>query len=198
MEKVLTVNKGDVIPVPAGTITWSFNCGDSEVTILVFAKCSQGKIIYFLLTGPLGFLGGFSTEFITEIYHFDEPIDSEKLAKSQPEPFIVKLDRAIDLPATLPNNSRDHVVFNLDDHVLCNGENFPLLDKIGLSASLVKLGHRSVMGPAYSTDSSDRIIYVTRGSGRVQIVGLNGTMLLDSSVEKDQLFVVPKFFAVAQ
>lgn len=99
----------------------------------------------------------------------------------------------------MPTRSNLHGhFFDLSGHHEMTAENFPLLDKFGLSASLAKLETGSVWGPNYSTDNSDRIIYVTKGRGRVQIVGMNGTLSLDSSVEEDQLFVVPKFFAVAQ
>ncbi|KAK6156975.1 hypothetical protein DH2020_011223 [Rehmannia glutinosa] len=176
-EKVIIINGGDAIPVAMGSISWWFNGGDCVLTIIFLGESSQsynpGQFDYFFLTGALGVLGGFSTEFISKIYNFNEP-DSKKLAKSQSEALIIKLGPEINMPA----------------------DNFPLLDKIGLSANLVRLGPNSVLDPAYSTDSY-RVIYVIKGSGQAQIVGLNGTRPLDASVQEDQLFVVPKFFAVA-
>ncbi|CAI9786183.1 unnamed protein product [Fraxinus pennsylvanica] len=42
------------------------------------------------------------------------------------------------------------------------------------------------------------MIYVIRGSGRIQIVGLNGQIALNSKMEAGQLLVVPKFFVAVQ
>ncbi|PIN06219.1 hypothetical protein CDL12_21232 [Handroanthus impetiginosus] len=198
-EKVLIINKGDAIPVTQGVISWWFNGGDSDTTIIFLGKSGKsynptGQFHYFFLTGALGFLGGFSTDFIGKIYNFNEA-DSIKLAKSQTNGLILKLGPEINMPSQSNCNKGEHV-FSLNE---CNSiivKNFPVLEKIGLSASLVRLGQDTHFEPSYSTDGS-RIIYVVKGSGRVQIVGLNGTRVLDSSVHKDQLFVVPKYFVVA-
>ncbi|KAK6136500.1 hypothetical protein DH2020_029736 [Rehmannia glutinosa] len=197
-EKVIIINGGDAIPVPMGSISWWFNGGDSDLTIIFLGESSQsynpGQIDYFFLTGTLGVLGGFSTEFISKIYNFNEP-DSKKLAKSQSEALILKLGPEINMPGQSNCNIGDYV-FNLIGCAEMTADNFPLLDKIGLSANLVRLKPNSVLDPSYGTDSY-RIIYVIKGSGQAQIVGLNGTRALDASVQEDQLFVVPKFFAVA-
>ncbi|KAK6156965.1 hypothetical protein DH2020_011213 [Rehmannia glutinosa] len=197
-EKVIIINGGDAIPVPMGSISWWFNGGDCVLTIIFLGESSQsynpGQFDYFFLTGALGVLGGFSTEFISKIYNFNEP-DSKKLAKSQSEALIIKLGPEINMPGQSNCNIGDYV-FNLVGCAEMTADTFPLLDKIGLSANLVRLGPNSVLDPSYGTDSY-RIIYVIKGSGRAQIVGLNGTRALDASVVKDQLFVVPKFFAVA-
>ncbi|KAI3445640.1 hypothetical protein Pfo_002305 [Paulownia fortunei] len=214
-EKVMIINKGDAIPVPMGTISWWFNGGDSDVTVIFLGESSHsynpGQFDYFFLTGALGVLGGFSTEFISKIYRLDEA-DSKKLAKSQTNTLILKVVEEIDMPDQSNCNTGEYV-FSLDHLISSNAkklggsssvvsaeitaDNFPLLGKIGLSANLVRLEPNSVLDPSYSTDASHRIIYVTKGSGRIQIVGLNGTRALDASVQKDELFVVPKFFAAA-
>ncbi|PIN06218.1 hypothetical protein CDL12_21231 [Handroanthus impetiginosus] len=199
-EKVLIINEGDAIPVGEGIISWWFNGGESDTTIIFLGKSSKsynptGQFHYFFLTGALGFLGGFSTDFISKIYDFNEA-DAVKLAKSQTNALIFKVGPEINMPSQ-PNCNKDEYVFNLNDYSLITAENFPVLDKIGLSGSLVRLRPNAILEPSYSTDGSFRIIYVIKGSGRVQIVGLNGTRVLDSNVQKDQLFVVPKYFAVA-
>lgn len=40
-----------------------------------------------------------------------------------------------------------------------------------------------------------RIVYVTRGEARVQIVGQNGQNVFDEQVSKGNMFVIPQFFA---
>ncbi|KAG8368775.1 hypothetical protein BUALT_Bualt15G0081800 [Buddleja alternifolia] len=206
-EKVLITNKGDAIPVPAGTISWWFNGGDLDVIIVFLGETSQsynpGQIEYFFLTGAIGFLQGFSSEFLSKIYNINEQ-DSIKLAKSQTNALVLKLDDQIKMPDNDSNSNKEKHVSNLENLISSNvnaeitADNFHLLEKVGLSASLVRLEPNSSLAPSYSTDASYRIIYVIKGSGKIQIVGLNGTQILDAKVEKDQLFVVPKFFAIAQ
>ena len=72
------------------------------------------------------------------------------------------------------------------------------LGEIGLSAQIVKLGANDMVSPFYTTDSAVQITYVVKGSGRIQIVGLNGNRVLDAKVQTGHMFVVPKFFAVAE
>ncbi|KAL0335215.1 UNVERIFIED_CONTAM: 13S globulin seed storage protein 1 [Sesamum radiatum] len=166
--------------------------------------------IGYVAQGSLGALAGFSTEFTSKIYHLHGS-DSKKLATSQTNALLVKIGEEIDMPRQSNCDTKDYV-FDLDDlissgvngtssgvnHAELTAKNFLSLDKIGLSASLVRLEPNSVLDPYYSTDGSHQIIYVTKGSGRIQIMGLNGTRVLDASVQEDQAFVVPKFFAIAQ
>ncbi|XP_011088119.1 glutelin type-A 3 [Sesamum indicum] len=205
-EKVLIINKGDAIPVQMGAISWWFNGGDSDFTIIFLGESSQsyspGQFDYFFLTGPIGVLATFSPEFITKIFHLKES-ETETLVHSQANPLLVKLDKGINMPNQSNCDTREYV-FNLDDlissgvnYAEITAENFPLLEKIGLSASLVRLESHSILNPYYNVNGS-QIIYVLKGSGRVQIMGLNGTRVLDADVQEDQAFVVPKFFAATQ
>ncbi|WMV12441.1 hypothetical protein MTR67_005826 [Solanum verrucosum] len=45
-----------------------------------------------------------------------------------------------------------------------------------------------------AADSSIHLSYITKGSGRVVIVGLFGKVVLDTKVEEGEVFFVPKFF----
>ncbi|KAL0384568.1 UNVERIFIED_CONTAM: 13S globulin seed storage protein 1 [Sesamum radiatum] len=134
-----------------------------------------------------------------------------KAHNNQTNALLVKIGEEISMPCESNCNTKDYVC-DLDDLISSsvNGsttstvnraeltaKNFPFLEKIGLSGSLVRLEPNSVLDPYYSTDGSHQIIYVTKGSGRIQIVGLNGTQVLDARVQEDQVFVVPKFFAAA-
>lgn len=207
-EKILVINKGDAIPVPIGTISWWFNGGTTDTKLVFLGETSlsytPGQFNYFFLTGALGILGGFSTEFITKIYHIKE-IEAEKLTKSQKNLLVLKLDEEIKMPHE-PNVNKEKFVFNMEKLILSHHggvsaqiteKNFPVLGDVGLSAELVRLKPNFVLGPSYTADASYRTVFVTEGSGRVQIVGLNGQQILDSKIEKGQLFVVPKFFSVA-
>ncbi|CAA0839014.1 RmlC-like cupins superfamily protein [Striga hermonthica] len=212
-ETVVKVREGDAIPVPMGSISWWFNGGDSDMTIIFLGETKQsynpGQFDYFFLTGALGALGAFSTEFTSKLYNLDQP-ESKKLAKSQTAALILKLGEEISMPDQSNCHDREYVANLLDlirsDKSCCpkpvaradvTADNFGLLEKIGLSASLVRLGPNSVLGPSYSTDGSTRVIYVLKGGGRVQVVGLNGSLALDDDVREEHVLVVPRFFAVA-
>uniref|UniRef100_A0A5B7A946 Putative glutelin type-A 3 n=1 Tax=Davidia involucrata TaxID=16924 RepID=A0A5B7A946_DAVIN len=99
-EKTLMIKKGDAIPVPVGAVSWWFNGGDSDVVIVFLGETLNAYIpasfTYFLMTGTLGMLGGFSTEFISRACNLSEN-EAIKLVKSQTGALIVKLSK-IDMP----------------------------------------------------------------------------------------------------
>ncbi|KAL8536001.1 hypothetical protein ACS0TY_011587 [Phlomoides rotata] len=206
-EQVMIIKKGDALPVVMGSISWWFNGGDSDVTMIFLGESSRsynpGQFDYFFLTGAAGLLGGFSTEFISKIYGFNKS-DAQKLTKSQPNAVIAIIDAEIKMP-NQPNCKTENYVVSLETLIPnSNGcaemtaDNYPSLDRIGLSAGLKRLEAGSVSDPCYTTDGSHRIIYVLKGSGRVQIVGLNGALALDTDVNEGHVFVVPRYFAAAE
>ncbi|KAL7157297.1 hypothetical protein ABFS83_02G068200 [Erythranthe nasuta] len=218
LEKVIIVIKGDAILVPAGTISWWFNGGDSDATVIFLGKSGQSSHY-----NPGQFNN--STEFITKIYglNFNEAQhDPKKPAKSQTNALtlIIKLGPEIKMPSQSNCNIGEYVT-NLENKIYFNAKNtlvdgsnnngvvrakmtagkFRLLDKSGVSASLVKLEYDSVISPSspYDTDySTHRVFYVTKGSGRFRVVDFSGARLLDATLEEGQLFVVPNLFGVAQ
>lgn len=211
-EKVIVINKGDAIPLSIETISWWFNNGDSDLTIIFLGESSQsytpGQFDYFLLAGAVGILGGFSTEFISKIYGLNDG-QSKKLAKSQSSTLIIKIDADIHMPNE-SNCNKDEYVINLDVMLSSNAlklggsysssveitsEDFAVIDKVGISPSLVKIEPEIMLDPCYSMEH--RVVYVTKGEGRIQIVGLNGTQAVDEIVEEGQLIVVPKLFVAA-
>ncbi|KAH6809055.1 hypothetical protein C2S51_026838 [Perilla frutescens var. frutescens] len=209
-EKIIIINKGDAIPLQIGTISWWFNNGDSDFTIIFLGESRQsytpGQFDYFLLAGAIGILAGFSTEFISNIYGLNDA-QSKELAKSQSNTLIIKVGANIHMP-NKSNCEKEGYAINLDALLSSNAMNLsgspkveitsedsPLIDKIGLSPSLVRLEPETILNPSYSMEH--RIIYVIKGQGRIQIVGLNGARELDEIVEEGQLIVVPKFFVAA-
>lgn len=52
-----------------------------------------------------------------------------------------------------------------------------------------------MMAPHWNMNAHS-IMYVTRGSGRVQIVGENGETVFDDTIEENQLVVVPQNYGV--
>ena len=97
---------------------------------------------------------------------------------------IIKLEEGISIPQECKGTS---------------GNENELLDKrVGLSAMFVKLKANEVSSPIYVADSGVRVTYVVKGSGRVQIVGINGERVLDAEVKAGDLFVVPRFFVAME
>lgn len=192
-EKVLIIEKGDAILCPIGNVTWWFNGGDSDVTIIFLGETSQsytpGLFDYFFLTGALGVLRGFSTEFIAKAYDLNHE-QSKHLVESQANALVVKIDAGVvDRFPHKCNCTKEEYVVNLDTESETDTE------RVGLSPKLVRLESEAVLDPYYS--AAHQVMYVTKGGGRIQIVGLNGTRVLDEVVEEGHLIVVPKFFLVA-
>ncbi|KAJ9687417.1 hypothetical protein PVL29_016060 [Vitis rotundifolia] len=210
-EVVLRLKKGDIIPVPSGAVSWWYNDGDSELIIVFLGETSKayvpGEFTYFLLTGTQGILGGFSTEFNSRAYDINNE-EAKKLAKSQSGVLIIKLPEGQKMPHPC-ENSTEKLVFNIDAalpdiHVQNAGlltaltaKKFPFLGEVGLSATLVRLDANAMSSPMYAADSSVQVIYVAKGSGRIQVVGINGERALDTKVKAGHLFVVPRFFVAS-
>ena len=211
-EVVLKLKKGDVVPVVLGSVSWWFNDGDSELVIVFLGETSKsyipGEFTYFFLSGALGIMGGFSQEFLSRAYKINKD-EANKLAKSQTGVLLIKLQEGKSMPK--PNeNYTNKLVYNIEaalpDIRVKNGgqvttlteAKFPSLDQVELSTKLVKLDANAMFSPTYTTDSSVQLIYVVKGIGQIQIVGINGKQVLDIEVKPGHLLVVPKFFVVAK
>ena len=210
-EVVLTLKAGDIIPVSSGVVSWWYNNGDSELVIVFLGETSKayvlGEFTYFFLAGTLGILGGFSTAFNSRAYNLNTE-EAENLAKRQTGVLIIKLAEGQKMPQP-SKNSTDKVVYNIDaaspDFHVQNAGNlasltekkFPFIGEVGLSAILVKLEGNAMSSPTYAANSSVRVIYVAKGSGRIQIVGINGASVLDTELKAGHLCVVPRFFVAS-
>ncbi|CAJ2677206.1 unnamed protein product [Trifolium pratense] len=75
---------------------------------------------------------------------------------------------------------------------------FPFIKDVGLSAIRVKLEPNAIKAPSNLVTPGILLIYIAKGSGKFEIVGLNGKRVLDSEVKVGHLIVVPQFFVVAQ
>ncbi|BBG96134.1 RmlC-like cupins superfamily protein [Prunus dulcis] len=191
-EVVIKLKKGDVIPVPLGSVSWWFNNGGSnseELVVVFLGETTRayipGQFTYFLLAGTQSLLGGFSTEQIT---------------KSQTGVLIIKLgeDEKTKIPKP-SENSTHKLVHNITCATTTLTEKqFPFLKQAGLSASFIKLEANAISSPIYTADATVQVVYVAGGSGQIQIVGLDGKLALDTQVKAGDLFVVPSFFMVAK
>ncbi|KAF5189926.1 Glutelin type-a, partial [Thalictrum thalictroides] len=210
-ERVLKLKKGDMLPVPLGAISWWFNDGNTDFSLVFLGDTSKahnpGNFTYFFLTGAIGILNGFSSEFLVTAFGLSEE-ETTKITTSQPGAVIVKLDDQQQMPE--PNkNGNEHMVYNTEiarpDVDVKNGgqllvvspKEFDLLGEVGLSGAVVKLEKNAMYAPEYSSSSAFQVNYIVKGSGRVQIVGFNGQNVLNETVKSGDLFVVPRFFVVS-
>lgn len=73
---------------------------------------------------------------------------------------------------------------------------FPVLGWLGLSAEYGVLYKNAMYVPHY-TINANTLIYVTKGSARLQVVECSGKSVFDEILEAGQLLMVPQNFALA-
>ncbi|KAJ4955077.1 hypothetical protein NE237_011860 [Protea cynaroides] len=78
-----------------------------------------------------------------------------------------------------------------------NSHKLPVLNYLQLSAERGVLYGNAILAPHWNINAHS-VIYVTRGTARVQIVGNRGRRVFDGEVHEGQLLVVPQNFAVAK
>ncbi|GAA0168872.1 hypothetical protein LIER_23484 [Lithospermum erythrorhizon] len=211
-EKVLPIKKGDALALPFGVVTWWFNKEDTELVVLFLGDTSKanktGSFTDFYLTGSNGIFTGFSTEFVGRAWDLDESI-AETLVSSQSDKGIVKVGEGFKMPEPRPHD-RNGMVLNCEEApldvdikgggkvVVLNTKNLPLVGEVGLGADLVRLNGKAMCSPGFSCDSALQVTYIVRGSGRVQVVGVNGKRVLETTIKAGSLFIVPRFFVVSK
>lgn len=205
-EVVIKLKKGDVIPILLGSVSWWFNNGGSnseELVVVFLGETTRayipGQFTYFFVAGTQSLLGGFSTEFVSKAYNITKD-EADKITKSQTGVLIIKLgeDEKTKMPKPSENSTRKLVRNITCKTTTLTEKEFPFLKQAGLSASLIKLEANAISSPIYTTDATVQVVYVAGGSGQIQIVGLNGQLVLDTEVKAGDLLVVPSFFMVAK
>ncbi|EPS71940.1 hypothetical protein M569_02815, partial [Genlisea aurea] len=211
-EKVVPIKKGDALALPFGVTTWWYNKEDAELAVLFLGDTSKahkaGSFTDFYLTGPNGIFTGFSTEFVGRAWDLDEAT-VKTLVGSQKTAGIVKLAQG----TQLPEGRKEHyagMALNCEEApldtdikgggkvVVLNTKNLPLVGEVGLGADLVRLEGSAMCSPGFSCDSALQVTYVVRGGGRVQVVGVDGKRVLETTVKAGNLFIVPRFFVVSK
>lgn len=208
-EIVLKLKQGDIIPLPIGTVSWLYNDGASDLDIILFGDTSTahvpGEFNYFF---PTGILASFSNELISKVYHLNKD-ETYKLTTSQTEPLVSKLEKAQPIPKPQMDMTKK-LVHNIDatkpkievqnggSITILSESSFPFIGSAGLSVIKVKLEPNAIKAPSYLVDPAVKLIYIARGYGKIEIVGLNGKRVLDTQVKAGHLIVVPKLFVVAK
>uniref|UniRef100_A0A0A0K550 Cupin type-1 domain-containing protein n=1 Tax=Cucumis sativus TaxID=3659 RepID=A0A0A0K550_CUCSA len=200
-EEVIKLKKGDIIPVPTGVTSWWYNDGDSDLEIAFLGETKYahvpGDISYYILSGPQGILQGFSQDYVAKTFNLNE-MDTSTLLNSQQNGMIFKLQEG----QTLPTPTKDtKFVYNLDNYdffMKVSESEFPFIGETGLAVVVERLGPNVVRSPVLLVSPADQLIYVARGSGTVQIVGLSSSSKIELHVESGQLIFVPKYFAAGK
>lgn len=211
-EKVLPIREGDAIALPFGVVTWWFNPNSTQLVVLFLGDTSKGHLAgeftNFQITGAKGIFTGFSTEFVGRAWDLSHA-DAKSLVSSQKGSILVKIPDSHAMPQ--PSEAdRDGMVLNCLDApldvdikgggcvVVLNTQNLPLVGQVGLGADLVRIYGHSMCSPGFSCDSAYQVTYIVRGSGRAQVVGIDGKRVLETRVEAGYLFIVPRFFVVSK
>lgn len=211
-EKVVPIKKGDALALPFGVVTWWYNKEDTDLEVLFLGDTSKahkaGEFTDFFLTGSNGIFTGFSTEFVSRAWDLEEDVVKSLVGK-QSGKGIVKLEGTFEMPEPKKEH-RNGLVLNcleapLDVDiknggrvVVLNTQNLPLVGEVGLGADLVRLDGSAMCSPGFSCDSALQVTYIVRGSGRVQVVGVDGHRVLETTLKAGSLFIVPRFFVVSK
>ncbi|KAG8370421.1 hypothetical protein BUALT_Bualt14G0115100 [Buddleja alternifolia] len=78
-----------------------------------------------------------------------------------------------------------------------NSQKLPILSYLRLSAEKGVLYRNAIMAPHW-TINAHTMIYVTRGSGRFQVVGHTGKSVFDGQVREGQMIIVPQNYVVVK
>ncbi|CDP08990.1 unnamed protein product [Coffea canephora] len=211
-EKVVAIKKGDAVALPFGVVTWWYNKEDTELVVLFLGDTKTGhkagSFTDFYLTGSNGIFTGFTTEFASRAWNLEESV-VKTLVESQTAKGIVKLDAGFKLPEP-KSEHRNGLALNCEEApldvdikdggkvVVLNTKNLPLVGEVGFGADLVRIYGHSMCSPGFSCDSALQVTYIIRGSGRAQIVGVDGKRVLETTVKAGNLFIVPRFFVVSK
>ncbi|XP_057992968.1 legumin B-like [Hevea brasiliensis] len=78
-----------------------------------------------------------------------------------------------------------------------NSHNLPILRNLQLSVQRGVLYRNAIFAPHWNVNSHS-ISYITRGSGRIQIVDDNGNTVFDGQVQEGQMLTAPQNFVVVK
>ncbi|KAK9998535.1 hypothetical protein SO802_018138 [Lithocarpus litseifolius] len=178
-EKVLAIEKGDAIALPFGVVTWWYNKEDTKLVVLLMGDTSKahksGEFTNFFLTGSDRIFTGFTTEFESRAWDLDENVVKALVGK-QPGNGIVQLHGNF----KMPEPKKEH------------------REEVGLGADLVWLDGSAMCPPGFSCDTALQVTYIIRGSGRLQVVVVDGHRVLETTVKAGNLLIVPRFFVVSK
>ncbi|XP_008804882.2 11S globulin seed storage protein 2-like [Phoenix dactylifera] len=210
-ERVLLLKKGDVITLPPGNLSWWYNDGDTDFSVVFLGDTSRavhpGDMAYFFLAGGVGIFTGFSMEVLKKAWGVGEE-EARKLLKSQPGLLIIKLKERLhgikpsetDAEGIVLNTEHARLGTNIEKGghaVAVRSADLAVLEEVSFSINFTKLEPNAIRMPGFFLEGSAQLIYIIKGSAHVEISGTDGKGVLDTEVKEGCLFLVPKFFAAA-
>ncbi|KAJ7549396.1 hypothetical protein O6H91_07G052000 [Diphasiastrum complanatum] len=218
---VYRVEEGDVIAIPRGVPTWWYNDGNERTELVGIADTSSGErpgyVQPFALVGGKeerefgSVLRGFDREILARAWDVDEQTVT-RLLESQNGTGIVRVREGIEIPEATEgegNTFFGEFVYRVkrsradvrverggELHVV-NRNKLAVLEHLNLGMTCVKLEPNAMCAPGWSVNAH-KVIYVVRGSGRIQIVRDNGEQALDTEVREGSLLVIPRSFPSAK
>ncbi|KAE8733771.1 Tetratricopeptide repeat-like superfamily protein [Hibiscus syriacus] len=127
-----------------------------------------GQFTDFFLTGANGIFTGFTTDFVKRAWDVDDDT-AKALIGNQQGKGIVKLDDSVKMPEPKLDHRKGMAL---------NCEEAPLDTDIKNAGNVVT--------------------YIVKGSGRLQVVGVDGKRVLETIVKPGNLLIVPRFFVVSK
>ncbi|KAJ6315092.1 hypothetical protein OIU78_018557 [Salix suchowensis] len=216
-QKVRQVREGDVVALPAGVADWFYNNGDSPLVLVQLLDTSnaanqldQDFRKFFLAGNPQqelqsqrssnqrgqhegesrrgqqeryrNLFGGFDERLLAEAFNVDTKLVRRMRNENDNRGIIVQVQHELQVAGRLTT---------------VNSLNLPILRHIQLSAQRGVLYPNAMMTPNWNINAHS-ICYITRGSGRIQIVGDNGQAVFDGQVQEGQVITAPQNFAVVK
>ncbi|KAL0413448.1 UNVERIFIED_CONTAM: Glutelin type-A 1 [Sesamum radiatum] len=147
-------------------------------------------------------------EFVSTAWDLEESV-VKTLVGSQSKTEIVKLDPSWKMPEPRKEHYNG-MALNCEEApldvdikdggkvVVLNTKTSLWLVKLDWGQIFVRLNGKAMCSPGFSCDSALQVTYIVRGSGRVQVVGVDGKRVLETTIKAGNLFIVPRFFVVSK
>ncbi|CAM0958780.1 unnamed protein product [Alopecurus aequalis] len=76
-----------------------------------------------------------------------------------------------------------------------NGQNFPILNLVQMSATRVNLYQNAVLSPFWNINAHS-VMYIIQGHARVQVVNNHGQTVFNDRLRRGQLLIIPQHYVV--
>ncbi|XVF38465.1 hypothetical protein REPUB_Repub20aG0104800 [Reevesia pubescens] len=217
MRVVQRLHVGDLFVLPAEVAGWIYNDGESDLVMVSISDELKQKFKRFLLAGnPQGqnsqhdrqsndkfFLSSLDEETLAVSFGIDPKL-AKKLQNFQEEEKreteLGKQGELHDSEESFWSMKLKHPTYSLFAEAtyfpggcltIVNGLNLPILKFIQLSA-LREFFSKNAIHPSEKVYHEPIIMYITKGSGRIQLMGESGETIFDKWVEKGQILTIPK------
>ncbi|KAF5950660.1 hypothetical protein HYC85_012653 [Camellia sinensis] len=216
-QKVRAIREGDVIAVPAGVTHWAYN--DGEIPLVCISLLDMGNDAnqldlnfrkFFLAGNPQrqqqslsrqeprrgqqedagNVFDGIDEDTLAEVFKIDRETARNLQGRDDQRGIILsklkEISRSTRADVYNPRGGRISTL---------NGHDLPILNALRLSAERGFLYQNAIMAPHWNVNAHS-IIYIIRGSGRIQVAGNAGRSMFDGQVQEGQLIVIPQNFAL--